>query len=113
MIGLATFNSFDILAFFDIRCLNLASDWPHALQTFYLELYDNINSARSLQIYCTFSMGQQSKVYKMSDFQENSRPISDPYFYHCNIMSIGSSPYILYFICYINLLEENLYQSFS
>jgi len=35
------------------------------------------------QFYCTISIGWQSITYKMSYFQKNSRPISDPYFYHC------------------------------
>ena len=41
------------------------------------------------QIYCTFSMRQQSITYEMFYFQKNSQPNSDPYFYHC-MSVIGS-----------------------
>ena len=51
------------------------------------------------QIYCTFSMGQQSKTYKMSDFQENGRPISDPYFYHCTYIWAWYTGHIRMYIC--------------
>jgi len=37
------------------------------------------------QFYYTFSIRWQSITYKMSYLQKNGLPISDPYFYHCNI----------------------------
>ena len=58
------------------------SSWPLAIFR-PISPFGRPKSILVSQIYCTFSMGQQSITYKMSDFQENGRPIFDPYFYHC------------------------------
>ena len=58
------------------------SSWPLAIFR-PISTFDRPKSILVGQIYCTLSMGQQSITYKMFDFQENGRPIFDPYFYHC------------------------------